>query len=293
MKSISKIWVAFTLLFSLAIHAQSQNLKTETVKIYGNGDICKNNIEKAGNVKRVATVTWNKDAKIATLTYDSQKTNQNEILKRIALAGYDNEKFLAPDNAYAALQESCYYTRELKPVAQNKKMDMNMKADHTNHNQNKMSETEMTSSQNISQLKAVFDNYFSLKNALVKTDTGNASAKASELTKAIKAVEMTKLSNEEHMVWMNVMKDLTANAEKISAAKDVTKQRETFALLSKNMYDLAKVSKQGNPVYYQHCPMFNNGKGADWLSLENEIKNPYFGSQMITCGSTIETLEGK
>jgi hypothetical protein len=62
--------------------------------------------------------------------------------------------------------------------------------------------------------------------------------------KAIKAIEMVKLSTEEHTVWMKVMKDLTANAEKIAASKDVAQQKETFALLSKNMYELAKVSKQ-------------------------------------------------
>ena len=87
------------------------------------------------------------------------------------------------------------------------------------------------------------------------------------------------------------MKNLTANAEKIATSKDVAKQRETFALLSKSMYELAKASKQGTPVYYQHCPMYNNGKGANWLSKENAIKNPYYGSQMLTCGSTVETIE--
>ncbi|ASK29316.1 mercury transporter [Chryseobacterium sp. T16E-39] len=288
MKSISKIWFACTLLFSLAIYAQSKNITTETVKIFGNCDICKSTIEKAGNLKKVATVNWNKDTKIATLTYDSQKTSQDEVLKRIALAGYDSEKFLAPDNAYAALPECCRYKRELKPTA--KKMEMDMKADHSNHASDKMAETKEATSQNTSQLQPVFAHYFSLKDALVKTDANTASAKASELSKAIKAVEMTQLSNEEHMVWMKVMKDLSTNAEKISTIKDIVKQRETFAILSKGMYDLAKVSKQDTPVYYQHCPMYNNGKGADWLSLENEIKNPYFGAQMLTCGSTVETL---
>ena len=38
---------------------------------------------------------------MATLTYDPSKTNQDEVLKRIALAGYDKEKFLAPDDVYA------------------------------------------------------------------------------------------------------------------------------------------------------------------------------------------------
>ena len=68
-------------------------------------------------MNKVASVEWNKDTKMATLTYDGNKTNQDEILKRIALAGYDSEKFLAPDDVYAKLPGCCQYDRELKPVA--------------------------------------------------------------------------------------------------------------------------------------------------------------------------------
>ena len=63
--------------------------------------------------------------------------------------------------------------------------------------------------------------------------------------------------------------------------------------LSKNMYASIKVSKQETPTYYHHCSMANNGKGADWLSKENAIKNPYYGSQMLSCGKTIETIINK
>jgi copper chaperone CopZ len=292
MKSISKILMVITVLLSAVnSFAQIKNAKTEIVKIYGNCDMCKTTIEKAGNVKNVATVEWNKDTKMATLKYDDKKTNQDEILKRIALAGYDSEKFLAPDDVYAKLSGCCQYSRELKPVAKTKDAGMDMKNEHSNHAE--MAQTNTTSTQNTPQLKTVFDNYFSVKDALVKTDAGTSSAKASELLKAIKAVEMTKLSNEEHTVWMKVMKDLTANAEKIAVAKDVTKQREIFALLANNMYELAKVSKQEAPVYYLHCPMYNNGKGANWLSKEEAVKNPYYGSKMLTCGSVQETINNK
>ena len=289
MKSISKILMVITVLLSAVnSFAQIKNAKTETVKIYGNCEMCKTTIEKAGNVKNVATVEWNKDTKMAILNYDDKKTSKDEILKRIALAGYDSEKFLAPDDVYAKLSECCQYNRELKPVAKVEVASMDMKAEHGNHNPK-----EMATTQNVPQLKTVFDNYFSVKDALVKTDAGTSSAKAAELVKAIKAVEMAKLSTEEHTAWMKVMKDLTANAEQIAASKDVAKQRETFALLSKNMYELAKVSKQETPVYYQHCPMYNNGKGANWLSKEEAVKNPYYGSQMLTCGSVQETINNK
>lgn len=285
--------VITVLLSAVNSFAQIKNAKTETVKIYGNCGMCKTTIEKAGNVKNVATIEWNKDTKMATINYDDKKTNQDEILKRIALAGYDSEKFLAPDDVYAKLPGCCQYNRELKPVAKTNDASMEMKSEHANHNHNEMAKTNTVDTQNTPQLKAVFDSYFSVKDALVKTDAATSSAKANELVKAIKAVEMTKLSTEEHTVWMKVMKELTANTEKIATSKDVAKQRETFALLSKNMYELAKVSKQEIPVYYQHCPMYNNGKGANWLSKEEAVKNPYYGSKMLTCGSVQETISNK
>ena len=54
---------------------------------------------------------------------------------------------------------------------------------------------------------------------------------------------------------------------------------------------LMKTSELETPVYFQHCPMANDGQGADWLSKESGIKNPYFGSMMLTCGKTVETLK--
>ncbi len=56
------------------------------------------------------------------------------------------------------------------------------------------------------------------------------------------------------------------------------------------MYVLIKNTNPEIIIYYQYCPMYNGGKGANWLSKENIIKNPYFGDQMLTCGRTIETI---
>ncbi|MFY7963827.1 MAG: mercury transporter, partial [Chitinophagaceae bacterium] len=68
-------------------------------------------------------------------------------------------------------------------------------------------------------------------------------------------------------------------------------QRDHFTSLSKNMYELLKAAKANTTVYYQYCPMFNNGKGANWLSKEATIKNPYYGSMMLSCGKVQETIK--
>ncbi|MEM0544030.1 DUF3347 domain-containing protein [Flavobacterium sp. j3] len=287
MKSI-KILMAISVLLSFtACKAQIKNAKTESVKIYGNCGMCETTIEKAGNKSKVVKVDWNKDTKMATITYDAKLTNPDEILKRIALSGYDSEKFLAPNDVYAKLPDCCQYERKAQTVAKVETPKTEVKEDHSTHNHSAMTETR----QDVSQLKAVFDNYFAVKDALVKSDGNLASAKAKELLNALNAVQMNKLSNEEHTVWMKVMKDLIFDTEHIEETKDVGHQRDHFNTLSDNMYQLFKVSKQETPTYYQHCPMANNGKGANWLSKENAVKNPYYGSQMLTCGKVVETIK--
>jgi len=116
MKLFSKSFMMLSIasIMFTSCNAQVNNAKTETVKIYGNCGMCKKTIEKAGNVEDIAKVEWNKDTKMATLTYDSTKTNQDEILQRIANAGYDSDKFTAPDKVYNNLHGCCQYERPKK-----------------------------------------------------------------------------------------------------------------------------------------------------------------------------------
>lgn len=282
MKSLKKTMMAILLLLSVVVsNAQIKNAKTESVKIYGNCGMCKSTIEKAGSLKNIANVDWNADTKMATLAYDPKITNQDEILKRIALAGYDSDKFLAPDAVYSKLAGCCQYNREAKVSV---KVDAISGADKSEHSEMDMSNHSKT---NDNQLKSVFDNYFLLKDALVKTDGNTASLKAKDLLSATTAVKMETLNVDEHLVWMKVLKDLTADAKSISETQDVEKQRNVFNSLSKGVYELIKVSKPTEAVYYQYCPM----KKMNWLSKENTIKNPYFGSQMLSCGSVVETIK--
>lgn len=286
--SLKKIMVATFVLLSITINAQIKNAKTETVKVYGNCGMCEATIEKAGSLKKVATVDWDQDTKKATLTYDTKKTTQDEILKKISLAGYDSDKFLAPDDAYNNLHGCCQYDRVAK-VSVNEETKIET-TDVNQSNHANQSETPVTGVQKENQLKSVFDNYFNVKDALVKSD-GNATAIASkELISAINAVKMDKLEMDVHMIWMKVVNQIKEDAEHITDTKDVKHQREHFMTLSKDIYALIKVSKNETTVYYQFCPMANDGKGANWLSKEKAVRNPYYGSMMLSCGKTVETM---
>ncbi len=287
MKSKSKIFLTIIvlLLFPLC-NAQTKNQKTETVKIYGNCEICESTIEKAGNLKNQSIVDWNKETKFATISYDSLKTSKEEILKRIALAGYDSDTFLAPNDTYSNLPSCCQYERikQTNTKMEEPKMEMTT-IDHSMHS-NKMDEM-----QDPNPLSEVYDSYFAVKDALVRTDGATASTSSKTLFTEINNVKMDKLSMDVHMAWMKVFENLKEDAEHIADIKDIGRQRDHFISLSKNIYEVMKISKQETPTYYQFCPMANDGKGANWLSKENAIKNPYYGSQMLNCGNTVETIK--
>jgi hypothetical protein len=139
-----------------------------------------------------------------------------------------------------------------------------------------------------SALSGLLPLYLDLKNALVKDDATDASKKATALLNAINNVDTKSLSAKDQDVFSPLKAKLSYDARHISEVNKIDHQREHFASLSLNMYTLAKSVKLSNqPIYEEYCPM----KKAYWLSAESEIKNPYFGNQMLTCGNVANTLQ--
>lgn len=88
------------------------NAVTKKVRVYGNCGMCEETIEKAARKEGVSEADWDVNTKIATITFDSMRTDLPAILKRIAASGYDNEQFTAPDKAYSDLHTCCKYERK-------------------------------------------------------------------------------------------------------------------------------------------------------------------------------------
>ncbi|MBK9737657.1 MAG: DUF3347 domain-containing protein [Saprospiraceae bacterium] len=143
-------------------------------------------------------------------------------------------------------------------------------------------------------ISEVYADYIGLKNSLTKDNADSAAAYAKKLIEDVDKVQMDKLNASQHAVWMKHMKDLSYHAEFIKSTVELEHQREHFISLSKTMYDLLKkFNANSETVYYQYCPMANDGKGAYWISENSKIVNPYFGKQMLGCGSTKETITVK
>lgn len=285
MKRIHKIF--FTSVFLLISLAGISNPKhkakvlTTTFKVSGNCGMCKETIETAVKVAGVKSANWNEETQTIKVVYLPSKIGEEKLHQLIAASGYDTEKAKATDKAYNDLPGCCQYARAEKTVteAAPPKFEIAQVAVPTG------STVEV-----VSPLKQIFDSYFAIKDALVKTDGANASALATILISELNMVKPDSLTPEEKAAWTKVAKSLKFDTEHISETKDAGHQRDHFTSLSRDIAVLMKASKPTEKVYLQHCPMFNNGKGADWLSKEATIKNPYYGSKMMSCGKTVETL---
>ncbi len=132
--------------------------------------------------------------------------------------------------------------------------------------------------------------YLRLKVAFVRTDSEEASHSAQAFLKELKNVQMELLKGDAHVYWMKKMKALKSHAQAIVETEDVDGQREQFQYLSNEMIETMKAFGSLDKLYVQHCPMAFDGQGADWISSESVIKNPYYGDKMLRCGSVTDSL---
>ena len=141
-------------------------------------------------------------------------------------------------------------------------------------------------------IKEILDNYLQIKNAFAKDNSANAATAANEMAKAFANFNKSALTAEQAKIYADIEDDAKEHAEHIgSNGGNIKHQREHFDMLSKDIYQLTKTFGGGKKIYYDHCPMYNNNKGAYWLSETKEIANPYLGKAMPTCGTVKEELK--
>ncbi len=127
-------------------------------------------------------------------------------------------------------------------------------------------------------LNAVYPHYVALTTALTQGDAAAARLAANAITAGAGEVAGGNT--------------VAAAAAKITASADLEEQRSVYAGLSNDFIALIKkTGMESGALYIAVCPMALNDKGAAWLSADNEIRNPYFGEQMLTCGSVKETIQ--
>ena len=135
-------------------------------------------------------------------------------------------------------------------------------------------------------IKEIVTDYLSLKNALTKDDSNATADAGKEMVATLGKIDMKKLSGEQMKTYMDIADDVKEHAEHIGDnGGKIEHQREHFVTLSKDMDDLIQLFGTNQKLYLDFCPMADNNKGAVWISETKEIKNPYLGAKMLTCGS--------
>ena len=125
--------------------------------------------------------------------------------------------------------------------------------------------------------EAVYTHYIHLKDALVVSNPTEAQAAAKQL-----AAALAKIDGCENTATL---------ATKISNTTDINVQRFNFTALSSDIIAMLKHTElTSGRMFVQYCPMANNGNGAYWLASEPEIRNPYYGDEMMNCGEVKETI---
>ena len=141
---------------------------------------------------------------------------------------------------------------------------------------------------------AIIDNYLALKDALVQEDSKSAASFGKKLFDDFAKFDASGVAKQQQKEVAEIIEDASEHAKHIfENSKDIGHQREHFEILSKDVKDLVMITGSDRTLYQAYCPMYNNNKGGAWLSASKEIRNPYFGSKMLKCGSVQQEISVK
>jgi Cu(I)/Ag(I) efflux system membrane fusion protein len=138
--------------------------------------------------------------------------------------------------------------------------------------------------------------YISLKDALVTSDAAKASAAAQTLRTASDSLKLNEIKGDSTGVIketaLTYTKIISDSAQTLATEKDIERKRNIFGNIAESMWTLTRTVRYGGKkLFWEYCPMAFNNQGAYWISYERDIKNPYFGSKMINCGSVEDSID--
>jgi len=141
------------------------------------------------------------------------------------------------------------------------------------------------------QLQAVYVAYLPLKDALVQTNGAAARQQAEALMAALKAVNGQPIKGAAAGAWQQDVAVLLGSTTSMLQQTDVANIRALLQPLSDQLYHTLVKFQVATGAYRQYCPMAFDYTGGYWLSDVEDIMNPYFGDEMLTCGNVEEQLK--
>lgn len=135
--------------------------------------------------------------------------------------------------------------------------------------------------------KQVVNDYMAVKQSLIVSDSVNTAKEAVKFIASLDKFKFKKLSLMDMNAATSLRNEIKELAVTISETNNINKQRKTFSVLSEKMWTMAtKLKPENETLYQQVCPM----TGDTWLSLEKDIKNPYYPKNMLTCGEVKKSI---
>ena len=152
----------------------------------------------------------------------------------------------------------------------------------------------------------VVESYLRMKDAFIDDDLLRAKLYTDQFVAALDSIPTAELDNDKNAVAATAkatIADIKANAASLVRQENITEMRKDFSMVTEMMYPafFQSINYEGDKLYLQHCPMaFDNDQGANWLSKEEKIVNPYLGkvhpkykATMISCGEVKDSVVAK
>lgn len=151
---------------------------------------------------------------------------------------------------------------------------------------------ESNAASNQGTFSELFSHYEHLTFALSSNNDKEAANAAKGMLEALPKINTEGFSAEQKSTFDDIAADIQEHSEHIGDnIGNIAHQREHLVILSKDFYDIAKEFGTEKPMYKIFCSMYDDNKGAYWLSDSKEVKNPYYGEDMLTCGEVQEELK--
>lgn len=123
----------------------------------------------------------------------------------------------------------------------------------------------------------LLNEYFKIQDTLTQDSVKGVDAAAKEI------VSLTSKVNAGDAQVQGLIDSVKASAQRIQG-KELKAARDEFFEMSKPLLVYLNMHYSGDSEYFRfYCGMAKKG----WIQSKNDLRNPYYGSEMLTCGELI------
>jgi len=128
----------------------------------------------------------------------------------------------------------------------------------------------------------ILASYLSVQDSLAADSLDGVATSAKTIAEAAGRLDPPHANAARSGRYAELPSQIVASAHRLSTAETIESAREAFKELSRPMVTWASMAVPAG-VSVVYCPMAQ----ASWLQKSGQIRNPYFGSEMLRCGEVV------